>query len=210
MLPKRAQSSSQRVRKDPRRRGRGSGAQRLPLGRRRGSTCHRSRTWSCSAAGSSLAVPVRPDRDPSRDRIVLQAPAGCLGRKFSPAGDADFGEGVGQMRLHGSPADEQSFSDLGVGEPLRGELDDLEFGRREAGPAGGRALAGASGSRRVPDRGIDAEGLACGPGSLECVIVELLVGPGQVLFVVDACGRGAGPAGRVSDGLRGTEEAGGF
>src|SRR3954452_6511791 len=71
------------------------------------------------------------------------------------------------MRLHRAPAHQEAGADLRVGQALGDEADDLEFGRREAGPAGGRAAPAAAGPTGVLDSLVEGEPRALGRGPVE-------------------------------------------
>src|SRR3954464_13236208 len=73
------------------------------------------------------------------------------GREFSPRGDAALPEHGAQVRLHGSPAENQIRGDLAAREAASGELRNASLGRRERLGAVARA-AGHPGPRPPPGR----------------------------------------------------------
>ena len=74
------------------------------------------------------------------------------------------------MDLGGPGRDEELGPDLGVTQAFGGEASDVELGRREAGPAGGRALALATGAAGVGHGRLDGQRLPLGPGRLEGLV----------------------------------------
>src|SRR5215213_7278118 len=68
----------------------------------------------------------------------------CVGDRFGTGGDADLGEDVPDVVLHGPLAEEQLVGDLLVRQPLGEEPQDLTFSLREpAGRPGSRNGSGA-------------------------------------------------------------------
>jgi hypothetical protein len=84
-------------------------------------------------------------------------------RELSSGADAELGEDLAQMPLHGARAEEEPGADLGVGEPVAGQLGDLALLRGQivarldsslADPLARRLQLseGALGERLHPDR----------------------------------------------------------
>ena len=84
-------------------------------------------------------------------------PADDLGRKLGPARDAQLGEDVRQVDLHGSAGDEHALADLRVRHPGCDMTHDIELRRREALPPDGWALPLPASAARVGDCLFDAQ-----------------------------------------------------
>src|SRR3954468_11160312 len=99
-----------------------------------------------------------PDRSPGRDRG---------GGELGPAGGVEFAEDVREVRLHRAAAHEEAGADLRIGEAFGDQADDLEFGRRETGPAAGRAAPAAAGPAGGFDGLVESESRALGRRPVE-------------------------------------------
>ena len=82
---------------------------------------------------------------------------GGEGYELGAVGDAELGEDVGQVGLHGGAGNEQAAGYVRVGQAFGGELYDLSFGRGEAVPAVARALPRAPAAPGVTDRGLGGQ-----------------------------------------------------
>lgn len=72
---------------------------------------------------------------------MISSPAGSGGGELASALDAELGEHVREVRLHGVARDEELLGDLTVGEAAFDLFDDEPLGGGEALPPERRALA---------------------------------------------------------------------
>src|SRR5262245_48129497 len=110
----------------------------------------------------------------------MGATGGGGGGELCSGGDAQLGEDVAQVRLHGALGDEQPADDLGVGEDVGDEPDDLQLGGGEAVPAVGRAFASSPSALGVGDGIVERQLRAFGPGGGQPVGSERLACVGYV------------------------------
>src|SRR5204863_6797765 len=89
------------------------------------------------------------------------------GGELGPVRGVEFGEDVREVRLHRAAAHQEAGTDLRIGQALGDEADDVDLGRCEAGPAGGRAAPAAAGPAGVLDALVEGE-----PRALGCRPVE--------------------------------------
>src|SRR5205807_320133 len=104
-----------------------------------GGTIIRSPVPNSSCDPSSITTFIRPETTyPSMAPAFETDLAGTPGHvrcQLHPRADAELGEDVGEVGLHGAAGDEEARSDLGVGEPLGGEPYHLALGGGQALPA---------------------------------------------------------------------------
>src|SRR5918996_2442417 len=146
-------------------------------------------------AASAIACP-KPLEDPVisqvRDRsfvVTCRKLAGCADeaassrpplarrgerRELDAVGHAELGVDVRQVRLDGVAAHEKTGRDLGVGEAIDGQPDNLELGGGEAGPARGRSAPAAAGPPGVGHGVVEREAGTLGPGGGEVLVAERL------------------------------------
>src|SRR5919201_4782689 len=121
-------------------------------------------------------------RDLGRSSPVPQTDRTCGVSAFAPdrpgcelgaVADIELLEDVGEVDLDSRARDEHPLADLGVGEALGYELDDLGLGRGERFPAAGGPLARPA---RAPDPGdslVERQRGSLGVGGNEGLVAEL-------------------------------------
>src|SRR5918996_1069542 len=151
-------------------------------------------------AASAIACP-KPLEDPVisqvRDRsfvVTCRKLAGCADeaassrpplarrgerRELDAVGHAELGVDVRQVRLDGVAAHEKTGRDLGVGEAIDGQPDNLELGGGEAGPARGPSAPAAAGPPGVGHGVVEREAGTLGPGGGEVLVAERLAEAGD-------------------------------
>ena len=98
-----------------------------PRTRRRTAPARRSVRLSCRPLGAHAARRRPPWGLRPGPHAVGHGERGC---QFAPGPDPELGEHVAQVPLDGARAEEQAGADLGVREPVAGELGDLALLRR--------------------------------------------------------------------------------